>query len=112
MANNNVPAEGVKISGQDKRARLALITHLIQQGKVMFPRRGTEELIQQLTGFSIEKYDDLADAFSLLLLKVLDLDNEPEPGIMFIEMGSSIYDYKRSGLSDDVLKPFSMDMEF
>jgi predicted phage terminase large subunit-like protein len=112
LSNHNVPAEGVKVSGQDKRARLALVTHLIQQGKVMFPRYGAEELIQQLTGFSIEKHDDLADAFSLLLLKVLDLDNEPEPGIMFIDMSSSIYDYRRSGLSEDVLKPFSMDMEF
>lgn len=84
LVTNNVPAEGVKIAGQDKRARLALVTHLIQQGKVLFPRRGTEELIQQLTGFSIEKHDDLADAFSLLLLKVLDFDNQPQPGISWI----------------------------
>ncbi|MGH9857565.1 MAG: hypothetical protein ACRD4B_06945, partial [Acidobacteriota bacterium] len=50
LNNNNVPAEGVKISGQDKRSRLALVTHLIQQGKVLFPRKGAEELIAQLVG--------------------------------------------------------------
>lgn len=74
----NVPAEGVKVSGQDKRTRLALITHLIQQGKILFPRKGAETLVQQLTGFGIEKHDDLADAFSLLLLKILEVDNIPE----------------------------------
>lgn len=75
LSNHNVPAEGVKVSGQDKRSRLALITHLIQQGKVLFPKGNeAEELIMQLTGFGIEKHDDLADAFSLLLLKILEED--------------------------------------
>jgi predicted phage terminase large subunit-like protein len=75
LVNHNVPAEGVKVSGQDKRSRLALITHLIQQGKVLFPKGNqVEELIMQLTGFGIEKHDDLADAFSLLLLKILEED--------------------------------------
>ncbi len=74
---NNIPAEGVKVSGQDKRARLALITHLIKQGNILFPKKGAEELIQQLTGFGIEKHDDLADAFSLLVLKIQELDNKP-----------------------------------
>lgn len=108
----NIPAEGVKVAGQDKQSRLTLITHLIQQGKILFPKHGAEDLITQLTGFGIEKHDDLADAFSLLLLKIMEEDNTPQPGIMFIDMGSSLYDYKRSGLSEDVLKPFSMDMEF
>lgn len=76
LVSKNIPAEGVKISGQDKRARLALVTHLIQQGKVLFPRHGAEQLIEQLTGFGIEKHDDLADAFSLLLLKILEFDSE------------------------------------
>lgn len=92
LAAKNIPAEGVKIAGQDKQARLTLITHLIQQGKVLFPRKGTEDLIMQLTGFGVEKHDDLADAFSLLLLKIMGLDNEPEPQIMILD-GSSFYDW-------------------
>lgn len=68
----NIPAEGVQVSGSDKRARLALVTHLIQQGKVLFPRHGAEELIAQLTGFGIEKHDDLADAFAILLIKIIE----------------------------------------
>ena len=96
LAAKNIPAEGVKIAGQDKQARLTLITHLIQQGKVLFPRKGTGDLIMQLTGFGVEKHDDLADAFSFLLLKIMGLDNEPEPQIMIID-GSGFYDYRRSG---------------
>ena len=84
LVSHNIPAEGVKISGQDKRARLALVTHMIHQGKVLFPRKGAEDLIQQLTGFGIEKHDDLADAFSLLLLKLIEIDNEPKFEIAFI----------------------------
>lgn len=94
----NVSAEGVKPGGQDKRARLALVTHLVQQGKVLFPRKGAEELIQQLIGFGIEKHDDLADAFAILLLKIIEEDNIPEPGIYIIDVGDF---YSRRGLSDD-----------
>jgi phage terminase large subunit-like protein len=59
------------VHGQDKRARLALTTALIKSGVVQFPRKGAERLIQQLTGFGIEKYDDLADAFAILVLKTM-----------------------------------------
>lgn len=93
----NVSAEGVKPGGQDKRARLALVTHLIQQGKVLFPRLGAEELIQQLVGFGTEKHDDLADAFAILLLKVIEEDNTPQPNIYFLDVGDP---YRRRGLSD------------
>jgi phage terminase large subunit-like protein len=91
LENNNVPAEGVKVSGQDKRSRLALVTHLIKLGKIKFPRKGAEELLMQLTGFGIEKHDDLADAFSLLLLKILEQD-QGQPSVMIIDMGGSMYD--------------------
>jgi len=67
--------EGAKVHGQDKRSRLALTTHLIKSGKVLFPRKGAELLIQQLTGFGIEKHDDLADAFAILVLKVMQHDH-------------------------------------
>lgn len=86
LVNKNVPAEGVKVRGQDKRARLALITHLIKQGKILFPRRGVEELIVQLTGFGIEKHDDLADAFSILVHGILREDEDGEPEMIIVDM--------------------------
>lgn len=81
----NVAAEGVKVGGRDKRSRLALVTHLIQQKKVLFPEKGAEELILQLIGFGIEKHEDLVDAFSLLLLKVIEKDNSSEPQLIIAE---------------------------
>lgn len=86
--SKNVSAEAFKPRGQDKRARLALVTHLIQNGKVLFPKKGTEELIQQLIGFGIEKHDDLADAFAMLLLKAIE-DDTGEPSLYIFDMGQA-----------------------
>ncbi|OGJ67711.1 hypothetical protein A2947_03275 [Candidatus Peribacteria bacterium RIFCSPLOWO2_01_FULL_54_110] len=72
LKDKGYEAEGVKLKGQDKRSRLALASHPVQAGKVFFPREGAEELIDQLVNFGIEKHDDLADAFSLLILKSLE----------------------------------------
>ncbi len=81
LSRNGIPSEGAKVHGQDKRARLSLTTHLIQQGRVLFPRKGAEELIAQLVGFGVEKHDDLADAFAILILKAMEQD-KPLPMII------------------------------
>jgi len=83
LQRENVPAEGFKLHGQDKRTRIALTTHLIQQGKVLFPSKGCEKLIEQLTGFGLEKHDDLADAFSLLILKIMS-EHHSRPQIIWL----------------------------
>jgi len=63
--------EGVKHTG-DKRSRLALTGELIQNGTILFPRHGAEELVSQLTGFGIENHDDLADAFSMAVIDFVE----------------------------------------
>lgn len=63
-------AKGIKVHMQDKSARLRINSHLVQSGKVMFPRKGAERLIEQLVHFGMEKHDDLADAFAILLTGV------------------------------------------
>ena len=65
-------AEGAKLHGQDKRTRLVLTTPSIQNETIWFAQKGNERLIEQLTGFGIERHDDLADAFSILILKILE----------------------------------------
>lgn len=57
---------------QDKRSRLVLTAHLIKSGKILFPRSGCEELINQIVNFGVEKHDDLADAFSTLVLNTVE----------------------------------------
>ena len=58
-----------KPGGTDKRARLVHTTGMVKSGKVLFPRKGVEELIDQLLYFPNTKHDDLVDAFSMLVLQ-------------------------------------------
>lgn len=64
--------EEAKLDGKDKRSRLALTSYYIKNGIILFPKKGCEELISQITGFGVESHDDLADAFSLLILKLIE----------------------------------------
>jgi phage terminase large subunit-like protein len=45
---------------------------MIKNAKIFFPRTGCEELINQIVHFGVEKHDDLADAFSSLVLDFLE----------------------------------------
>lgn len=67
LEKERYPVKGVSTYGQDKRARLSLVTQHIQSGVVLFPQSGAEHLIQQLIGFGAEKHDDLVDAFTMLV---------------------------------------------
>lgn len=69
---------GVPTGRTDKTARLRLTTSSIKEGRVLFPEKGCDELLMQLTGFGKETHDDLADAFAILVLKVIE-DN-PKQG--------------------------------
>lgn len=84
LTKDNYQAEGVKVRGQDKRARLTSVSHLVESGKVVFPRYGAHQLLQQLLGFGSERYDDLADAFSILLEKILEHDHKPSGGTVVV----------------------------
>lgn len=74
------PAEGIKLMGQDKRARAISITYLIKAGRILFPKNGAELLIQQLLGYGVEKHDDLVDALIVLVFKVFQDNLEPPVG--------------------------------
>lgn len=64
MQRAGLPATGIKVS-TDKRARLMTVASYVQNGTVEFAEKGCEDLIMQLTGFGIEAFDDLVDAFVL-----------------------------------------------
>ena len=78
LQKERYPAIGVPSRG-DKRSRLAMISHLIKNGSVLFPETGCEELLAQLTGFGHENHDDLADALSLLVIEVWKSDDGYSP---------------------------------
>jgi len=62
MIKAGLPATSIKVS-TDKRARLMTISSYVENGTVVFPRKGCEDLLLQLTGFGVEAHDDLVDAF-------------------------------------------------
>lgn len=80
--------EGINVEGinvlHDKRSRLAMTSHWIKTGNIVFPKEGCEELIMQILGFGIERYDDLVDAFTLAVNKLMDELSQPEVQFFFI----------------------------
>lgn len=83
LRNGGLHVEGVSPHG-DKRERLALTTSAIKEGLVMFPKKGAEELITQLIGFGVEKHDDLADAFSIVVNQFIIFANKPRARVIFL----------------------------
>lgn len=69
----------------DKRDRLYMAADLIKSGQILFPRHGLEELIGQIVAFGVERYDDLVDAFTTLVLKVIE--NNPRNSSFGIMVG-------------------------
>lgn len=65
--------------GTEKRERLNIAAAKIEQEIVLFPKRGCEALISQLTGFGTEKHDDLMDAFTTAIIHITNLGgNKPK----------------------------------
>lgn len=62
LVQDGYPAKEVKVGTQDRRTRVVGISPWIKSGRVLFPREGCEELIEQLVGFGVETHDDLVDA--------------------------------------------------
>ena len=55
-----------------KTERLALITDLIKNGVIVFVKSpAVERLVEQILGFQQEKHDDLVDAFTMMVLKMM-----------------------------------------
>lgn len=52
---------------KDKATRLHLVAPYIRNGTVLFPKKGAEELINELVNFGSTKHDDLVDALVLLI---------------------------------------------
>lgn len=80
LRQRNIKATGVTPQG-DKRARLNLAAPYIEQGYILFPRSGCEELITQLKGFGVEKHDDLVDALTLVVQEVTAENAKPKSSI-------------------------------
>lgn len=65
------------------RERLQLTTPALSGKQILFTNENSKELIQELVHFGSEKHDDLADAFSLVVLDVLVNKKPKKRGVIF-----------------------------
>ncbi len=84
LDHDNYQAKGIKVTS-DKRSRLMTVSNLIKNGQILFPRQGADELIRQLVGFGVERYDDLVDAFTIVGHQAIEEDR-PGPGFYVFAM--------------------------
>ncbi len=98
MKNDGYHAKGIKIVG-DKRSRLCTTHHYIKTGHVLFPRKGCEQLTQQIMGFLTEKNDDLVDALTIAVNEI---------------MKNGAYDYDEPYVEDEdsVRDRFRIDLDY
>ena len=71
IQEKGIHVDGISPGGNDKRARLISISELIRSGRILFPKHGSEKLIEQVVGFEMEKHDDLSDALVILVSAVM-----------------------------------------
>jgi len=77
----------VGIHSASKRERLLFVSNMVRSHKAVFPPFGIDELEDQLVNFGVEKYDDLADAFSILIKKIMEEDKQSNEPIIVKSLG-------------------------
>ncbi len=82
-------AEGISLRGMSKQQRMAIAAQYLQKGVVHFPERGAELLKKQILGLGLERHDDLADAFTTLVLGVMEMS---PPSFFSIGELNGLYD--------------------
>lgn len=70
LETEGYPVDGINPHGGDKRARLSVSSSYVKNGNIFFPRNNSTELVDQLVNFGVEKYDDLVDAFTMMVNQV------------------------------------------
>lgn len=83
LKENGIKSEAVQ-TRMTKETRLLLTSNWVKEGRILFPQQNCENLIRQLVDFGKEKYDDLADAFSLAASEAMKVDGAM-PEVCFID---------------------------
>ncbi len=75
LKNEGYSVEEVNVS-IGKRERLIMVSNWIRDKKILFPKKGCEELINQILNFGVESHDDLVDAFTMVCSKLMEKLNK------------------------------------
>ncbi len=109
LSRKGLPTEAYKVKGMSKEIRLKIAASQIQAGRVSFPEYGAEELLEQILDFGIEKYNDLADAFSALICSIMENEREENGFLGYIRKEAENFkkentDSPKSPTAEDYLK--------
>jgi phage terminase large subunit-like protein len=85
LKRQDILAELSKTQGLSKDVRLKKAGIQLEAGRVFFPEKGTEELLDQILNFGTEKYDDLADAFSIVVSGGVEKERKTPGFLKFLE---------------------------
>lgn len=87
LAEYGVTAKPIKVGGVKKETRVHTASHWIKESRILFLQIETVLLIEQLIGFGIEKHDDLADAFTLMVIEVMSEPVVSPPEVFSLPYG-------------------------
>ncbi|MBI4128604.1 MAG: hypothetical protein HY460_01010, partial [Parcubacteria group bacterium] len=90
-------AEAFKIHGVAKDVRLKTAGTVMEIGQAYFPIHGSKDLRAQILGFGAERHDDLADAFSSVIVRIIEQEST-EPG-MIVYMRERVENRKKNPLA-------------
>lgn len=111
LKDSGIDAVGVPIRGRDKRYRLELSAPAIFNKKVHIPQHGCEELEDQLVNLGVSKHDDLVDAFTTLILGMIE--NPPSQRVGRINISAtSLYNREPAKASSGMGPGSSTSIEF
>lgn len=98
LVDKGIDAIGVPIRGKDKRTKLELSAPLIYEKRLHFPRTGCEGLLKQIFGLGVESHDDMVDAFTTLVLGMIE--NAPHNSSQIKFLKHNFYDQNINGSED------------
>jgi predicted phage terminase large subunit-like protein len=84
LKSEGIPAKPFPVRGWSKEDRLMSVSSLIELGRVVFPKKGAEKLLEQIIGFGKESHDDLVDACTMLIFQAFEDSKKPRPRIQNI----------------------------
>ena len=96
LRQRGIRAELFEVHGIEKAERLKIATLPVEAGMVFFPTHGIEELKIQLSGFGVERFDDLADAFSIVINKIMEGRDTGESNFFTGDNRKSFVEFKRN----------------
>lgn len=72
LNEEKIDAHEIQVGNLSKRDRLAIAGHWISKHQIHFPKNGATDLINQIVCFGTEPHDDLVDAFTLLVIQIME----------------------------------------